>query len=688
MINLVTTSSIIGDSLLNMLNSILLFFDSLIYWFISLMYQVFIAISQVNLFEESTLRSIIDRVFTILGIVMLFIMAYEIILLIINPDKLSGDNGAKRLVTKVLTSIILIVLLPTIFKYMQVFQYNVLTSNVIGNVILGSSKPEGINDDLKSAGTSMALTIGSTFFYPVHNGVEYTYQDCLEVGGEVPICSTYIEAYKNAFESNNPGSLLMSFQLHSALHLNIFESFVGMEAKMKYIPIISTIAGILALKIITAFCLDIGVRVAKLGFLQVISPLPIALNITAKESIFSSKWFNSLKETYLSIFMKLIIIYFAMFAIGLVPEVISNIWGGVGNFFIRSLTTVAVILGILQFAKDGPELLKQLFNMELNFSIKKRLGENEYAMRGATAISGMGRGALQGNVPGAFFGAFKGWKLGGDIKDPTKIAGAGRMAASEGMKTKQGIASEIRQYNEKGAKGYIKEKAQDKIKDFKGLGTRLFDQSLTAANMVESSRSEFSSLLVSRTSVGRAETARDEQYTNIMGSSEGFQSEYKAEFARNPGIKGEFIDEKGVIKEDGQFKFAEYMRKQANKSIDKLKIEQLKEILGNPTHSKYGGITSQIEATIDGLKENKHLLGAQINQIITDYNKAGEERLKEKTISFKRIDAGDLDTLHAELIKEENADLTVEIVDSKIRGVLADAVGEFKSKRATAAKDK
>ena len=169
MIDLFTTSGIIGDSLLNMLNGICLFIDSIVYWFISLLYQVFISISQVNLFNESTQRTIIDRVFTILGVLMLFIMAYQIILLIINPDKLSGDNGAKKLVTKVITSIVLIVLLPTIFKYMQIFQYDVLTSNVIGNVVLGGSSANS-DYDIKSAGTSMALTIASAFFHPVDEG--------------------------------------------------------------------------------------------------------------------------------------------------------------------------------------------------------------------------------------------------------------------------------------------------------------------------------------------------------------------------------------------------------------------------------------------------------------------------------------------------------------------------------------
>ena len=58
-----------------------------------------------------------------------------------------------------------------------------------------------------------------------------------------------------------------------------------------------------------AFSIDIGIRVAKLGFLQLIAPIPIAQNITSDETLTQTKWFKSITSTYLDIFMKLIIIF-------------------------------------------------------------------------------------------------------------------------------------------------------------------------------------------------------------------------------------------------------------------------------------------------------------------------------------------------------------------------------------------
>ena len=115
------------------------FVDRIVYSFISFAYEVFILISKANLFTETTLRTVTDRIFTILGVAMLFYIAYEILMLIIQPDKLTGENGAKKIVTKFITSLIIIILLPTIYRWAQVLQTNVIESNVIGNVILGSS---------------------------------------------------------------------------------------------------------------------------------------------------------------------------------------------------------------------------------------------------------------------------------------------------------------------------------------------------------------------------------------------------------------------------------------------------------------------------------------------------------------------------------------------------------------------
>lgn len=386
MSNLILTAA--PKWLISALNSISLFLDRLIYKLMSLAFQVFIAVSEVNLFGDDGLRKMINQIFTVLGVVMLFIMAYEIILLIINPEKLSGENGAKRLVTKVLTSIILLILLPTIFNYMQLFQKNIIRSDVIGNLIMGTSSSSSGSFDLKKSGTKMSLSIATAFFYPASGGKEYSYLSCLD-NTSIEICETYITTYNLALDNNDP-SKLFSKELKDYIKSDDDES--NGEREMRYIPFISTIAAGFAIYAIIAFSLDLGIRVAKLAFLQVVSPIPIAMNITEKESIFGSKWFGQLKETYLEVFMKLFVIYFSMYVISeFVPSLFTSFAASnEGGIIVQSLATVIVVLGILQFAKKGPELIKQLFNMELDISVKRRLNENTFAQRGVATALGAG----------------------------------------------------------------------------------------------------------------------------------------------------------------------------------------------------------------------------------------------------------------------------------------------------------
>lgn len=422
----------------NMLNQIFLFIDSILYWFISVLYQVFMVISKANLFTETTLRSFTDRVFIILGIVMLFYIAYEILVLIISPEKVSGENQAKTLVGKLIKSLIIIILLPTIFKYMQIFQTNILTSNVIGNIIIGSSSGSSSDKTIKTAGTSMALSIGQAFYHPIGaDGKEYSYLDCVDddISDKAPACAEFVAAYDKALDNNDPRSFFVNKELKKQLKLD-GDDDKNADKGMRYHPVISTISAILAGYMIVLFCIDIGIRVAKLGFLQIIAPIPIAMNITQKEPLSQTTWVKSLISTYLEIFMKLIIIYFSMFAITLVPEMADNLFQlnqSDVSPLIQMMAIVVIILGILQFAKNAPELIKSLFNISdfgHGLSIKKRLNDNTYAQRGVAMLGGAGASALSGGVNGK-----------GVIGKAVGVAGGLFGGGYRGLKNSEGMTS-------------------------------------------------------------------------------------------------------------------------------------------------------------------------------------------------------------------------------------------------------
>lgn len=493
----------------NMLNSIFLFIDSILYWFISVLYQVFMVISKANLFTETTLRSFTDRVFIILGIVMLFYIAYEILVLIISPEKVSGENQAKTLVGKLIKSLIIIILLPTIFKYMQIFQTNILTSNVIGNIIIGSSSGSSSDKTIKTAGTSMALSIGQAFYHPIGaDGKEYSYLDCVDddISDKAPACAEFVAAYDKALDNNDPRSFFVNKELKKQLNLD-GDDDKNADKGMRYHPVISTISAILAGYMIVLFCIDIGIRVAKLGFLQIIAPIPIAMNITQKEPLSQTTWVKSLISTYLEIFMKLIIIYFSMFAITLVPEMADNLFQlnqSDVSPLIQMMAIVVIILGILQFAKNAPELIKSLFNISdfgHGLSIKKRLEDNTFAQRGAAMLGGAGAsaisgawngkglGKLTGAVGGLFGGGYRGlrnsegmtsWGELGDNINRTRAETDAARTAIQSLGQKGEIKRRLRNYGDRTkdwlAGGITNENllaTNDTLEEFSGLDEAL-----------------------------------------------------------------------------------------------------------------------------------------------------------------------------------------------------------------------
>ena len=119
MIQFILTAGI-WDSMPKWLATILLtilhFIDQVVYVLINWMYRVFILVSEVDIFKDGTqIEAIVNRIYVIVGIAMLFIFAYNLVLLIINPEGKQLGNMAK-VVQNAIISVILIIFLPTIFS--------------------------------------------------------------------------------------------------------------------------------------------------------------------------------------------------------------------------------------------------------------------------------------------------------------------------------------------------------------------------------------------------------------------------------------------------------------------------------------------------------------------------------------------------------------------------------------------
>lgn len=396
----------IGEVFLKLIYFLMLTIDSIVFWFIKLISQVFFLVVDTNMEGQAItakMNELMDRIYIILGVGMLFFVAYKIICLMTDPDKISNDgaDSMQGIVKNVVLSVIMLSLIPTAFNYLMQFQSRVVSTNVIGSIILGTSNNSSDDNNVRKAGAKVALSIYSSFYYPVdENGKIYTYYDC---GGRYPeapntpsgvpdICETYVKKYDDAMNSEGIKEFIVDEELNQAL----------VDGEMEHIAIIPVLAGAYAIWLYLVFTLDVATRAIKLIFYRLIAPIPVMMRITKPVGGAFTKWINDVIKTYISLFIRLIIINFSLFTINLIVSLdLSELFPSSNSAtgLAVLLAKVAVLLGILQFAKDAPKMVEELFGVEhIDTSVagmKNRLNENEYAKRAAVAGGALGLGGAR-----------------------------------------------------------------------------------------------------------------------------------------------------------------------------------------------------------------------------------------------------------------------------------------------------
>lgn len=407
----------------------------LVYNLVELLYRVFASISNVNLFSKSVFDKFTARMYSVVAILMLFILAYNLILMIINPDDKKGTGQTTKFVKEVVISLILIILLPLVFNYMAIFQKHILDSQIITKIVLGGStgdansdcdfskytsldkldsenistatlkskceKYNGLTPSVQGAYIMNATMVGS-FLYPIN----YNFNKCedfiIKCDGtdlkncdkdskisdkkDRELCGKYFYNYKMTQYDGGIWHLLNN---------SYFKNMVKDEDQkiLNFNYFLALVGGILALIMFASYTIMIGIRVAKLGFLELISPIPVMMRMIPKQKeAFFDKWLKELKNTYLDVFIRLIIINFALFSISLVPDVIEQLSAsGDDSLAVVLLAKFVVILGILQFAKETPDLIKEFFGGSGRFSIKKGFSkwqDSAHQMGGAAGAVG------------------------------------------------------------------------------------------------------------------------------------------------------------------------------------------------------------------------------------------------------------------------------------------------------------
>ncbi len=163
-----------------------------------------------------------------------------------------------------------------------------------------------------------------------------------------------------------------------------------------YLPIISSICGIIILLALIGSCIDIAIRTIKLAVLRLIAPIPIISYIDPKSSENGTfaNWVKMLTTTYLDLFIRVLVIYFVIYIVTAIIN--GNIDLGFADGPFGIMSTIFVIIGLFLFIKQAPKFIRDalgLKGMMSNLGLSGVLGGTS-ALIGGAGLKGAAAASL------------------------------------------------------------------------------------------------------------------------------------------------------------------------------------------------------------------------------------------------------------------------------------------------------
>ncbi len=381
----------------NALRYVTYFIDKGIYALAEGAYTVFRYLANATILDETIARNLTMRMYAVLGIIMIFVLAFNLLNYIVDPDKITDKKiGASAFIKDVVIALVLIAVTPLLFTKLYSLQSAILSSGVMENLILGGNSGnetatcEGYEEgdynsltecSIDNGANTMIASVYVAFLYP-EDGSNFTALDCgnpeKDDGSHKDYCNAYSETKKT-------GSI------------SPFYDFVTDE-KYNYTPFLTTVAGIVLLFFMLSFCLNLAKRVGKLAIIQLMAPVPVTLELLPNKKGLRKVWVDNLIKVYLEVFFYLAVMYLIILLISFIPNTVETLFKEVGGNLgvVKLITIVMLIFGLLKFGKEAPQLIFDLIGIK-STGIIKEAAQRALAMGGVAAntAASIGTNAIQ-----------------------------------------------------------------------------------------------------------------------------------------------------------------------------------------------------------------------------------------------------------------------------------------------------
>lgn len=446
---------------------IILTLDTLIFGLIGSAFKIFIALAGARLLTSETYFEIANKLYVIIGVLMLFVLAYAILRGIVDPDpdKSIKEHAGPKMLKNIIIAVLGLALAPSIFNLMYQAQGLILEQDVLGKIFFRIENTELVqtsegakNPDeyVKQIGGSVTATsLWQAFFHPSpDSGLDASEIEVdassyfvdgavglaacaagigimgaagwtgvgLLVGGVIALfgCGSAVGNISAGTEAINYDNLTLeqAYNLTSGGQpFGMYTAFLSCytdDGSIEYLFIISTIAGAFALYAFVSFSIDMGIRAAKLAYLQIIAPVPLVMQVLPKFQENFKKYISSVTSTFLEVFVRISVVYVVVYIICHLSDMFSTadaLWGNADLSAAELLFAYAfLILGLIAFCRHAPEMITQTLGLpkgDMHLGIGKKLAEG-----GAFSVGSIPYGGVTSAVNNWRKGKEKGYSLG------------------------------------------------------------------------------------------------------------------------------------------------------------------------------------------------------------------------------------------------------------------------------------
>lgn len=393
------------DQAVSAFTNVMLYMSYGIYNMITWLYNVFVIIAKARFVTGETIQDLTSRLYLLVGIISLFLVAYSFLMVIVNPDNITkGKYATTAMVKNIILAVVTITFVPTVFNFSYAVQKSILDKDVIGRIILDKGAGQvDTGDDYLS---DLSISIFETSFY-LSGSTDTVNPDYVT---QYDTCAAQAKTYND---------------------IKFFSGCVSLvqEGAIEYNPLMSVIIGLFVIYVLGLYCIDMGLRAIKLVFLQIIAPIPCLLMIVpGQEKVFSS-WVKEVIKTFIEVFLKILILTLGIYMIQLVTNVFANYteeaFGPISQISVRVFVQLFIIFGILMFVNKAPKLIGDIFGIDLGygFSLKKRMDDIKSGFNTLATPFSKAAGAV-----GGYFAARKAY-------------GEGLKTGNKGSRVKSALAS-------------------------------------------------------------------------------------------------------------------------------------------------------------------------------------------------------------------------------------------------------